>query len=44
MNLTAVELSGEEAADMQTLLRMIVQDAERPARNQFDQLGLEDMR
>ena len=44
MNLTAVELSGEEAADMQTLLRMIVQDAERPTRNQFDQLGLEDVR
>lgn len=44
VNLTAVELSGEEAADMQTLLRMIVQDVERPARNQFDQLGLEDVR
>lgn len=43
-DLVAFELSGETAADMQSLLRMVIREAEKPDRNRFDQLGLEDMR
>lgn len=40
-DLAAFELSGEEAADMQALLRLVMQDFPRATSSQFDQLGLE---
>lgn len=43
-DLAALELSGDEAADMQTLLRLVIHEAQRSSGTQFDQLGLEDMR
>ena len=43
-DLVAFELNGTESADMQTLLKMVLLDVQRPSSAQFDQLGLEDMR
>ena len=39
----AFDLKGEEAEDLQTLLRYMVQDVQKNSSKQFDQLGLEDM-
>ena len=42
-DLVAFDLKGEEAEDLQTLLRYMVQDVQKNSSKQFDQLGLEDM-
>ncbi len=43
-DLVALDLKGDEAADLQTLLRYMVQDERKNSSRQFDQLGLEDVR
>ena len=43
-DLVALDLKGGEAADLQTLLRYMVQDERKNSSRQFDQLGLEDVR
>ena len=42
-DLVAVDLKGEEAEDLQTLLRYMVQDVQKNSSKQFDKLGLEDV-